>query len=85
MRCCVPLDWAMRFGNQGVALMHLADRRADGAMAAVARDQIAAALAEMRAGDHMAAAAYYEEHLPAAEALARWLGGNPNLTPVNDA
>jgi hypothetical protein len=45
----VPLDWAMSFGNQGVALMHLAERIRDATMAESAFVQIEAALKTARA------------------------------------
>ena len=40
----VPLDWAASFGNQGVAMMLIADRTNDGAMAETAVQQIQAAV-----------------------------------------
>jgi hypothetical protein len=46
----VPLDWAISFGNQGVALMRLAERTKDAAMAEMAFRQIEAALETLRAG-----------------------------------
>jgi hypothetical protein len=39
----VPLEWAMSTGNQGVALMLLAERRRDAEMAKLAVQQIEAA------------------------------------------
>ena len=42
-RARVPLLWAKSAGNQGVALMLIAERRTDGAMAKTALDQIEAA------------------------------------------
>ena len=40
----VPLDWAESFGNQGVAMMLIADRTNDGALAETAVRQIEAAV-----------------------------------------
>lgn len=48
----VPLDWAMRFGNQGVALCVLAARREDAALAGQALTQIKAGLAVYRDAGH---------------------------------
>ena len=44
----VPLDWATSFGNEGVALMLLAERRRDAAMAETALGQISVAFETMR-------------------------------------
>ena len=65
----VPLDWAMITGNQGVALMHLAERRADLDTAEQALAQIEMALTASRDGGHEANAAYYEKMLPRARAV----------------
>ena len=62
----VPLDWAMSLGNQGVALMRLAERLQDATMAETAFQQIETAFETMRAGGHAPNAAYYEAHLPEA-------------------
>jgi hypothetical protein len=59
----VPLDWAVSFGNQGVALMQIAERSKDAAMAETAFRQIEAALETVRAGGHAPFAAYYESRL----------------------
>jgi hypothetical protein len=56
----IPLEWATNFGNEGVALMQLAERTKDAVMAQTAARQIEAALQTMRAGKHMAFAAYFE-------------------------
>jgi tetratricopeptide (TPR) repeat protein len=64
-----PLQWAMSYGNQGVALMHLAERHADAALAKQAVDQIEAAYAAMREGGHGPRAAYYQGKLPEVRAL----------------
>jgi len=65
----VPLQWAESIGNQGVALMHLAERTQNAAMAGTAVQQIEAALETMRAGGHAPFAAYYEARLPEARAV----------------
>jgi len=65
----VPLDWAMSTGNQGVALMNLADRRLDADMALTALTQIEAAFTTMREGGHAPFASYYEGRLPEARAI----------------
>ena len=65
----VPLDWARTIGNQGVALMRLAERQKDPQMAATALRQIEAALEVMRAGGHAPNTVYYESRLPEARAL----------------
>jgi len=44
----VPLNWAISFGNEGIALMLLADRREDAAMARTALSQINAAVETLR-------------------------------------
>ncbi len=49
--------------------MLLAERTSDGAMARLARDQIAAAEAGMRAGGHAHGTDHYAAQLPQAEAL----------------
>src|SRR5258707_1138533 len=71
----VLLDWAMSFGNEGVALMLLAERRRDAAMAKTALDQINTAFETMRDGGHGPNAAYYEEQLARARALLARLRG----------
>jgi hypothetical protein len=71
----VPLDWAMSFGDEGVALMLLAERRRDAAMAKTALDQINTAFETMRDGGHAPSAAYYEQQLPRARALVARLRG----------
>jgi hypothetical protein len=65
----VPLDWAMSFGNQGVALIRLAQRTKDAAMAETACQQIEAALETMRSAGHVPFAAYYESRLPEARQI----------------
>ena len=58
----VPLDWAMSTGNQGVALMWLAKRRSDAAMARMALEQ-------MESADHAPNIAFYDARLRDARAL----------------
>jgi len=72
----VPLDWAMSVGNQGIALMHLAERRGDAAMAEAALSQINAAFEMMRNGGNSPSATYYEQQLPNARALVARLRGD---------
>ena len=62
-RECAPLQWATSAGNQGVAMMHLADRKKDGAMAEKALRQIEAAFEITRTGGHWPFAAYFEARL----------------------
>jgi hypothetical protein len=65
----VSLDWAMSTGNQGVAMMRLAERKKDPAMAKAALGQIEAAFEAMRTGGHGPYAAFYEARLPEARAI----------------
>jgi hypothetical protein len=65
----VPLDWAMSTGNQGVALMVLAERLGDATRAQSAVQQIETAFVTMQDGGNAPAAAYYEAELPKAQAL----------------
>jgi hypothetical protein len=71
----VPLDWAQSTGNQGVALMHLAERQADFNLAEQAVAQLEAAFEVTRDGGHAPNAAYYEKVLPQARALRDKLKG----------
>ncbi len=72
-RARVPLEWAKGTGNQGVALMLLAERRGDGEMAKLVVQQIEAAFTTSRDGGDAPSAAYYEAQLPKARALAQKL------------
>jgi hypothetical protein len=65
----VPLDWAMSTGNQGVALMRLAERPGDASMAKAAVQQIEIAFTMMRDGGHAPFATRYKEQLLEARAL----------------
>src|ERR1700730_6397152 len=69
----VPLEWAMSTGNQGVALMLLAERRRDAEMAKLAVQQIEAAFTTSRDGGDAPSAADFEAQLPKAHALAEKL------------
>jgi hypothetical protein len=59
----------MSTGNQGEALMRLADRRGDAGLAATAVSQIEQAVAMTRDGGHVPLAQYYEAQLPQARAI----------------
>jgi hypothetical protein len=62
-RTRVPHDWAMSTGNQGAALMVLAERRGDAKMAKLAVRQIeAAATTFLDGGDPPSAAILYQRH-----------------------
>ena len=63
----VPLQWAGNLGDEGVALMLLAERRQDAAMAGTALRQISKAVETMRNGGQDAS--YYESQLPEARSL----------------
>jgi hypothetical protein len=65
----LSLQWAVSFGNEGVVLMLLAERRRDAAMAKTALSQINAAIETMRDGGNAPSAAYYEQQLPRARAI----------------
>ena len=71
----VPLDWARTLGNQGVALMRIAELRGDVTMAETAFRQINMAFETMRDGGHARDAALYDKQLTRARAtLARLRG-----------
>ncbi len=72
-RARVPLEWAKSTGNQGVALMLLAERRGDAKTAKLAVQQIEAAFATSRDGGDAPLAAFFEARLPKARALAQKL------------
>ena len=71
----VPLDWATSLGNEGVALMLLAERREDAAMAETALSQINMAFETMRNSGNAPSTVYYERQLPKARAIAARLRG----------
>ena len=59
----------MSFGNQGVAMVQLAERLKDMTMADAACQQIETAFELVRASGHAPAAAFYELFLPAARRI----------------
>jgi uncharacterized protein (DUF2267 family) len=65
----VPLDSAESTGNQGIALMVLAERLGDATRARSAVQQIEVAFATMRDGESAPAAAYFKAQLPKARFL----------------
>jgi hypothetical protein len=65
----VPLDWAASFGNEGIALILLAERRGDVAMAETAVRQIDTAFETMRESGPAQNAAEFELMLLNARAL----------------
>jgi hypothetical protein len=71
----VPLQWARSFGNEGIALMLLAERRGDAGMAETALSQINEAFETMRDGGNAPGAAHYKRQLPRARALVAQLRG----------
>jgi hypothetical protein len=71
----VPLEWAASTGNQGIALMLLAERLGDAARAQSAVQQIEAAVVIMRDGGNPLNAAYYQAQLLKAKALFKRLIG----------
>jgi hypothetical protein len=71
----VPFDWATSFGNEGVVLMLLAERRRDAAMAKTALSEINAAFETMRDGGYAPSVTYYGQLLPWARAIVERLRG----------
>jgi hypothetical protein len=59
----------MSYGNQGVALMQLSNRRRDKAQATAALRQIEQARDVMRDGAHAPFTAYFEAQMQSAQAL----------------
>jgi hypothetical protein len=72
-RVRVPLEWAKSSGNQGVAMVVLAERRGDAKMAKLAVQQIEAVFTTMRDAGNVPSAAYYEAQFPKARVLAQEL------------
>jgi hypothetical protein len=70
-----PLQWAMTTGNVGVAMVTLAERTGDLAVAEAALAEIETAHAEMEAAGLGPHAAYYAGQLPRARALVALLCG----------
>jgi hypothetical protein len=64
-----PMDWAETVGNEGAALMLLAERRHDGAMARTALNQITEAVETMRNSGNASSAAFYEQQLSRARGV----------------
>jgi uncharacterized protein (DUF2267 family) len=71
----VPLDWAATFSNQAHAMILIAVRTNDGALAEIAFQQIQTALATLRDGGHAQRAAELEAHLPQFRAIRDRLKG----------
>ena len=71
----VPLEWAASLGNQGIAMMLIADRTNDRAMAETAAQQIETAHEIERSGGQQQWAAFYEAQLPEAQAIRDRLKG----------
>jgi hypothetical protein len=71
----VPLGWADSSGNEGVALMFLAERQGDAGMAETALNQINEAFETMRDSGNALRAAYFEGQLPGARAIIAKLRG----------
>jgi hypothetical protein len=65
----VPLDWATSTGDEGVALMLLAERLGDEPKARMAVQQIEVAFETMRDGGNAPAATYYKTQLTKAQML----------------
>jgi hypothetical protein len=71
----VPLQWAATTGNRGVAMMQIADRTNDAAMAETAVAQIESAYAMLRDGGPEAWAAEFQAQLPKAQTIRDRLTG----------
>jgi hypothetical protein len=71
----VPLNRAATFGNQGVAMMLIAGRTHDGALAAAALQQIQTAYETERSGGQQHWAAEFEARPPKAQAIRDRLQG----------
>ena len=72
----VPLEWADTIGQEALALMTLADRTSDIAMAQRAVDQLIEAEAALSEGGHVAWAKTFADALPEAKALVARLQGD---------
>jgi hypothetical protein len=71
----VPLQWAASFGNQGIALMLIADRNNDAAGAGAALRQIETAYEVLRSAGQEQWSAYFSEQLAKAKAIRNRLKG----------
>ena len=65
----VPLAWAASLGNQGVALMLIADRTSDPVVGDAAVRQIETAYEMLRSGGQEQWSAYFEAQLTKARAI----------------
>jgi len=72
-RARVPFQWAKSTGNQGVALMLLAERRGDAEMAKLAEQQFKAAYVATLDGGDAPSAAEFEAQSRKASTLAQKL------------
>ncbi len=70
-----PLRWATSFGNQGVAIMRIADRTDDGRLAEIAAQQIEAALETARSGGDKHLSEHFQMQLTKAQAIRDRLKG----------
>jgi hypothetical protein len=68
-RARVPLSWALSFGDQGIALMLIADRTNDSAAAEAALGQIETAHETARSGGDEHLSEYFQVRLTAAQAV----------------
>jgi hypothetical protein len=71
----LPLDWAQGVGNEGVALLLIAERRRDVTMAETAHSQISAAFETLRESGSARSARYYELQMLRGQALVARLRG----------
>ncbi len=65
----IPLEWANSYGNQGVAMMLVADRNSDGRLAGVTIEQIQTAYETLRDGGQEPWAAHFQGELAKAHAI----------------
>jgi hypothetical protein len=77
----VPLDWATASGLLAVALLVLAERHDDTALARDAVQRLRMSEPVLRSGGHVVNADYFAGQIPAAEALVARLSGNPDGSP----
>jgi hypothetical protein len=71
----VPLDWAEALGNQGIAIMLIADRINDAAAAETAVAQIQRAYQTLHDGGNEYQSAQLQMQLPKAQAIRDRLKG----------
>ncbi|MCA3562577.1 MAG: hypothetical protein IOC82_16290 [Aestuariivirga sp.] len=72
-----PLQWAGVLGNEGMALLTLAERTEDPAQARQALEQLTLAEATLRRSGHIPWADYYAGQIPAARELVDRLSAGP--------